>query len=369
MKKVFLLSIILISILSIQPLSNSEPEPTSNLPSFFSWKNIDGIDYSTPIKNQAPAPTCEAYALCAALETKLQYKTKELYTPDLSETHLYFYAGGTYRDGYVNIEDAADYLIDHGVPDEGCYPDPHRPFDYPYTSVEGWQNRTVKITEWGWVERNEETIKQSLIKYGPLPACFNLYKDFDYYNGGVYTHTFGSRRGGHVMTIFGYDDENQCWIIKNSAGSDWGERGYIRMHYDSTWFAEWYGEGTGVMYINGSYGNIKPDVPKVYIQSPKIFHSYIYGHEYKQIFRKLLSIQKAAARIIGPLNLKITAENTDKIEIYVDDMYQTTINDIPYELTLIIENGLHTIKTLAYDKDGDVSRDLLDVFLLFSPSR
>ena len=66
-----------------------------NLPSSFSWRDIDGIDYTTPIKNQAPAPTCEAYALCASLETKMQYKKGEIYTPDLSETHLYFYANGS----------------------------------------------------------------------------------------------------------------------------------------------------------------------------------------------------------------------------------------------------------------------------------
>ena len=78
----------------------------TDLPSSFTYRNIDGVDYTTPIKNQAPAPTCEAYALCAALETMMQYKTKEIYNPDLSETHLYFYAGGTYEAGYVNLIDA-----------------------------------------------------------------------------------------------------------------------------------------------------------------------------------------------------------------------------------------------------------------------
>mgnify|MGYP006299206605 FL=1 len=111
MKKIVLLTTLFLLIIAFQPNVVSEPEPVSDLPSFFSWNDIEGVDYSTPVKNQAPAPTCEAYALCAALETKLQYNVEELYTPDLSETHLYFYAGGTYRAGYVNVEDAADYLI------------------------------------------------------------------------------------------------------------------------------------------------------------------------------------------------------------------------------------------------------------------
>ncbi len=365
MKKTILIFCLTFGLLLVTPFLESTEATDNQLPSFFSWTNIDGIDYSTPVKNQAPAPTCESYALCAAVETKLQYNSCQLYNPDLSETHLYFYAGGSYDDGYVNIEDAADYLITHGVPDEGCYPDPHRPFDYPYTSVEGWENRTVKITEWGWVERNQTAIKEALIEYGPLPACFNLYKDFNHYSGGVYQHTFGPRRGGHVMTIFGYDDINQCWIIKNSGGPEWGENGYIRMHYDSTWFAEWYGQGTGVMYVDGVYGNINPDVPKVYIQYPQIFHSYILGYEFNQILRNIPRIQKAAPRIIGPIHLKASAENTEKIEIYVDDTYQVTDETPPYEYSMQISQGLHTIKVLAYDADGDISRDLLDIYMLF----
>ena len=129
-----LLSVLVVSLVVIVPQAIAEWEDISqdvDLPPSFSWQDINGTDYTTVIKNQAPAPTCEAYALCAALETMMQYQEQELFAPDLSETHLYFYAGGTYEAGYVNLVDAANYLIGTGVPDEGCYPDPHRPFDYP----------------------------------------------------------------------------------------------------------------------------------------------------------------------------------------------------------------------------------------------
>jgi len=107
----FLASILLGSMLPVTSTDNSD------LPEAFSWRNIDGVDYTTPVKNQAPAPTCEAYSLCAALETLMQYQIGKIYQPDLSETHLYFYAGGTYAAGYVNLVDAANYLIHTGVPD------------------------------------------------------------------------------------------------------------------------------------------------------------------------------------------------------------------------------------------------------------
>ena len=35
-------------------------------------------------------------------------------------------------------------------------------------------------------------------------------------------HRCGRIAGGHVMTIVGYDDSEQCWIVKNSAGVEWG---------------------------------------------------------------------------------------------------------------------------------------------------
>jgi len=83
---------ILISLLVLIPVFQFG-ESQENLPPYFSWRDVDGVDYVTPVKNQAPAPTCEAYALVAVLETKMQYKLGKIYNPDLSEAHLYFYAG------------------------------------------------------------------------------------------------------------------------------------------------------------------------------------------------------------------------------------------------------------------------------------
>ena len=70
--------IIIIAILLLTTIATSIEKAkkieTTDLPSYFSWRNINGIDYATPIKNQAPAPTCEAYGLCASLETLMQYQ-------------------------------------------------------------------------------------------------------------------------------------------------------------------------------------------------------------------------------------------------------------------------------------------------------
>ena len=362
-KYLTIILIILLFLTSFSFIVNSHFIQTKDLPEYFSWTNINGIDYTTDIKNQAPAPTCEAYALCASIETLMQYQIGELYDPDLSETHLYFYAGGTYEAGYVNLVDAANYLIEFGVPDEGCYPDPHRPFDYPFESVHGWENRTINIQEWGWVDRDIESIKNALIEYGPLIICMYFWNNFFYYNGGVYTRGFGQIAGGHVMTIVGYDDDEQCWIIKNSWGEKWGENGWLKLSYDANVIADWYGVDTGIMYIDGVYGNFKPNVPKVKFEKPKNFKSYIFGYEFSTIFKNL-PIQESAARIFGNLTVEVKTENANTVEFYIDNEEKFVDYDPPFQWSLQTNRGLHTLEVRAHN-DYNVSLDIIDIYLFF----
>lgn len=37
--------------------------------------------------------------------------------------------------------------------------------------------------------------------------------------------------GGHALTVVGYDDESRSFLLFNSWGTEWGDRGYIRMKY------------------------------------------------------------------------------------------------------------------------------------------
>jgi len=293
----------------------------------------------------------------------MQYKLDEIYNPDLSETHLYFYAGGTYHAGGVNVEDAADYLIEHGVPDEGVYPDPHRAFDYPFESLDGWENRAVKISNWSWIEKDVEVMKEALIEYGPLVFLMSIYQDFYSYKSGVYRHEWGPRVGGHVMTIVGYDDNQECWICKNSWGRRWGDNGWFKLAYDADLFATWYGNHSGVMYIKGIYGNLKPDVPKVQIVNPVFKHSYIFGKEFRILFKKL-PVQKAVARIYGSIKVKVETNNTDRVEFYIDGEKRFDDTVEPYIWTLDSKIGLHTLKVVAFNNQNK-SIDLLDYFKFF----
>jgi len=369
MKKIIVFLVVFIFI-TIAPVI-AQPEhttPCNELPASFSWRNINGTDFTTPIKNQAPAPTCEAYALVAAVETLVQYEAGYPFGCDLSEAHLFFYAGGT-TDWGVRTPDAADYLVEHGVPDEGCYPDPHRPYDPESNeSIPGWENRTVKITEWGWVENNIESMKRALIEHGPLVVCILQRNDFLRYKRGVYTpHRWQQIQSGHVVTLVGYDDADECWILRNSAGEQWGEAGYARISYSAQspyhpFFWPFYGV-TGIFYIDGVYGNFMPDVPKIYIETPRLYQTYLFGYEFSTIFPNIAAIQKAAPRIIGPLTVTLNASNTDTVEFYLDDELQFVDEELPFEWELQASYGLHTIEVFGYN-EHNASKAVIDVFVL-----
>jgi len=38
--------------------------------------------------------------------------------------------------------------------------------------------------------------------------------------------------GGHAVALVGFDDKNKEFIVRNSWGSNWGDRGYFYMPYD-----------------------------------------------------------------------------------------------------------------------------------------
>jgi hypothetical protein len=206
-------------------------------------------------------------------------------------------------------------------------------------------------------------MKQALIDHGPLIICISVWEDFMWYLRGVYHHRWGPRVGGHVVTIVGYNDSQQCWIVKNSWGTKWGEDGWFRMSYDADMIAEWYGNGTGVMYIDGIYGNLKPDVPRVHLETPLYYHTYLFGRGIPTLLKKL-PIQKAAARIIGPLTVQVTAENTNSVEFFIDDVSQAIDTEAPFTWDLKASRGLHTLKVKATNDHNNSSIDVLDIYVI-----
>ena len=211
--------------------------PAALLPPHFDWRNVGGKNYVTPIRDQGSCGSCWAFASTAALESLTLI---ELDTPgmdlDLSEQALLSCMGaGNCVDGGM-LDDPANYLKGSGLPLENCYP--YRADDSPCGNIcSGSQSFSQAYTIRDWVYAADETVpdlailKSLLVTTGPLVVAFDVYEDFYYYEGGVYSYTYGENEGGHAVLLVGYNDRDQCFIVKNSWGEDWGEEGYFRIDY------------------------------------------------------------------------------------------------------------------------------------------
>ncbi len=233
-------------------------EPLEDLPSSFSWRSADldenghgipgDIDFSTPVKNQYGYPSCESFALTSGLEAMVQIEVGFPFDCDLSEAHLFFFSGGVIDWGSYPENDTK-FLKEYGMPDEACWPYPRDKYQYPLnTTSPDWQNRTVKISDWYYLEEDPIQIKTALIENGPVPTYFLVYDDFMYYTKGIYQHRWGGVRGPHYVCIMGYNDDPGYWIVKNSWGTNINDEGWFNIKYGECAIEK------KSFYITGVYG-------------------------------------------------------------------------------------------------------------------
>lgn len=82
-----------------------------------------------------------------------------------------------------------------------------------------------------------DSIKNDLVKFGPVTAAFYVYDCFLSYREGVYTKTSSSilPLGGHAVTIVGWGTENglDYWRCRNSWNDGWGDNGHFKIAMDS----------------------------------------------------------------------------------------------------------------------------------------
>ncbi len=227
----------LIPTAAIDPAKVFSHKPAALLPSHFDWRNVGGKNYVTPVRDQAQCGSCWAFSSVAALESLTLI---ELNTPDtdldLSEQAVVSCIGNGSCDG-GEFNYTADLFKKAGVPFESCYP--YRADDSPCGNVcSGGQSfeQAHTIRDWMYASDGKSVadltiLKSLLVTTGPMPVAFHLYNDFFYYESGVYTYATGEYEGDHAVLLVGYDDANQCFIVKNSWDTNWGEQGYFRIDY------------------------------------------------------------------------------------------------------------------------------------------
>lgn len=252
-------------------------------------RNFDGRvawrDFLSPIKNQGLCGACYAFSVVGMLADRYAIQTLGQVKPDLnpmemvvcmkdiedvatpgeflkSRTDPVFeketgkkhaihackgntmynaarstYVQGTLEEDCVSERDIAKFIAKHGriplcleIEGDG----------FPSLCV----NKKVPPRYWmseqyytvGKSEITQETvdeIKLEIMKWGPVAAGFQVFDDFltDYKDGTqVYTHPKKHQQtlGGHAIRIVGWGTGGgiDYWIIANSWGEEWGDRGY-----------------------------------------------------------------------------------------------------------------------------------------------
>jgi C1A family cysteine protease len=212
-------------------------------PASIDWRN-NGGNYVTPIKDQGGCGSCVGFCSCSVIESAVRIKLQNPnYNIDLSEGFLFFCGGANCASGW-GLTSGLDFAKSTGVTDEACM---------PYTAGGGanmncgasrcsdWQNRLTKISS--YTGQATMDARKNAIASGPVLAGMAVFNDFFAYAGGVYQKTAGSALAGyHCISVVGYNDAQQCWILKNSWGPNWGESGFVRVKYgqadlliDSSW--------------------------------------------------------------------------------------------------------------------------------------
>uniref|UniRef100_A0A8B9HZ95 Peptidase C1A papain C-terminal domain-containing protein n=1 Tax=Astyanax mexicanus TaxID=7994 RepID=A0A8B9HZ95_ASTMX len=80
----------------------------------------------------------------------------------------------------------------------------------------------------------EKTLREAVAIEGPISADIDVSRiTFRLYDSGVYDDPFCSSSSlNHAVLVVGYDvtvNGQKYWLVKNSWGVAWGEKGYIKM--------------------------------------------------------------------------------------------------------------------------------------------
>jgi len=213
------------------------PEVLAAAPPAFSWGNKDGFNWMTRIKDQGGCGSCWAFATAASFEARERIRT---YRPnlfiDVAEQNMVSCWQGNC--GGASGTWVMTMFQTYGCPDEACFPyvsgsEYVPPCDDRCTD---WAQRAYFVTGQGsYYQPGVEAIKNEITLRGPVQTHIEVYADFYAYSGGIYEYVSGGYEGGHLVCVYGWDNASNCWLVKNSWGTDWGEvgpngeRGWFRL--------------------------------------------------------------------------------------------------------------------------------------------
>ncbi|NWH45892.1 CATC peptidase, partial [Fregata magnificens] len=173
------------------PLTPELLKKVSGLPESWDWRNINGVNYVSPVRNQGSCGSCYAFSSMAMLEARIRILTNNTQKPIFSPQQVVScsqYSQGC--DGGFPYLIAGKYIQDFGVVEEDCFPYTAR--DSPCIFKRSCYH--YYTSEYHYVGGfyggcNEALMKLELVLRGPMAVAFEVYSDFMLYKEGIYHHT------------------------------------------------------------------------------------------------------------------------------------------------------------------------------------
>lgn len=231
----------------------SSASPTFKPPDSLDWRNYTPA-VVVPPKDQGGCGSCWAFSTVANIEGQWALKTKSA-AVSLSEEQI------------VDCSHSCEEYEGQKLCNGGC--NGGLPW-LAYEDIIRWGNLTTeqaypyksgglcdaaskpfgaRISNWTAVPHDMASIEAYLAQHGPLSITLNANILQPYYRGIIESHWFTLCDAGHTdhaVTLVGYGNDTtntshpiHYWIVKNSWGARWGEKGYFRIQADTDLCGIW----------------------------------------------------------------------------------------------------------------------------------
>jgi len=233
-------------------------KPSSSTSDYYSY--CDGNPCR--VEDQGPCGSCAMFTTATVAEASITGN------PDTSVQYLL----NCNRNG-CDCASGCWYLFDMYMPNYVPRGAVHAS-DLPYRAEKGYCNEPYphypsevignfwQISEYGDLVAEIQT---TMFNHGGLPVattiCVN--ENFTRYSGGVFTVEEGCPSGyhnNHAITIVGWDDSKNAWLIQNSWGAYWGINGFAWIEYGAS--------GIGQMSFYAVPRDVEPDPTNTPLPTP-----------------------------------------------------------------------------------------------------
>ncbi|KJP86124.1 hypothetical protein AK88_04247 [Plasmodium fragile] len=200
----------------------------------YDWRLHKGV---TPVKDQGDCGSCWAFSTVGTVESQYSIRKNELVS--LSEQQMVDCSRQNNGCDGGNIIKAFEDMIEMG----GLCENKEYPYVENVPEMCKYKSCEKKYKINTFVEVPQYNFKEAVRFLGPLSVSVAVSDDFAFYQGGIFDGECG-RETNHAVILVGfgvediYDSDTNTtkthyyYIIKNSWGASWGERGFIRMETD-----------------------------------------------------------------------------------------------------------------------------------------